>query len=328
MRFRRLHEPLPKQIQFLKLMTKAISFKALVFTLLATAMYAVSSCSSAPQKEPAKQIGIQLYSVMDAMNQDPQGSLQKLADMGYNVLELVQWGGDPKVFGMPAEDFKAICDSLGFDIISTHSSIQEDPENEEEVMARWRNLFEIQKACGGEYFVIPSYRVGYTTDSIKQMADYFNRVGKIAKEYDLKLGYHNHAREFEKLKDSDDIMWEYLVENTDPDLVCYELDVFWCTKGGKSPVEYLKKYPNRIELLHIKDDFVIGESGEIDFEGIFNQFYDNGMSGYVVELETPKELREQVNADGTPFTKDQINKAKFEAAAKSADYLNTSAFVK
>lgn len=309
-------------------MTKAISLKALVFTLLATAMYAVSSCSSTQQKEPAKQIGIQLYSVMDAMNQDPQGSLQKLADMGYNVLELVQWGGDPKVFGMPAEEFKAICDSLDFDIISTHSSIQEDPENEEDVMARWRSLFEIQKACGGDYFVIPSYRVGYTTDSIKQMADYFNRVGKIAKEYGLKLGYHNHAREYEKLKDSDDVMWEYLVENTDPDLVCYELDVFWCTKGGKSPVEYLKKYPNRIELLHIKDDFVIGESGNIDFESIFNQFYSNGMSGYVVEIETPAELREQTNPDGSKLSKEQINDAKFDAAAKSAEYLNNSAFVK
>ena len=95
MRLQKLHDPLPKQTQSLKLMTKAISLKALVFTLLATAMYAVSSCSSTQQKEPAKQIGIQLYSVMDAMNQDPQGSLQKLADMGYNVLELVQWGGDP-----------------------------------------------------------------------------------------------------------------------------------------------------------------------------------------------------------------------------------------
>lgn len=309
-------------------MIKSLSFKALGLALIATAMSAVSSCTSAPQKEEPKKIGIQLYSVMDAMRENPQGSLEKLADMGYNVLELVQWGGDTTVFGMQPADFKAVCDSLGFDIISTHSSVQEDPENEEEVMARWRNLFEIQKAVGGEYFVIPSYRVGYTTDSVKMMADYFNRVGKIAKEYGLKLGYHNHAREFANLNDSDQVMWECLVENTDPELVCYELDVYWCTKGEKNPVEYLKKYPNRIELLHIKDDFVIGESGTIDFEGIFNQFYENGNSQYVVEIETPRELREATNADGSKLTREQINDAKFEAAAKSAEYLNNAAFVK
>ena len=92
-----------------------------------------------------KKIGIQLYSVMDAMQKDPKASLTRLTDMGYNVLELVQWGGDPKVFGMPADEFKALCDKLGAEIISTHSSIQEDPAKEDEIMNRWRELFKIQQ---------------------------------------------------------------------------------------------------------------------------------------------------------------------------------------
>ena len=296
-----------------------------VLALASGAALALNACQ---QTQKEKTIGIQLYSVMDAVKENPQASIERLAGMGYNAFELVQWGGDPKVFGLPAEEFKAICDANSAKIISTHSSIQEDPAKEAEIMQRWRELFKIQQSCGGSYFVIPNYNAEYSEAGIKQMADYFNKVGKIAAEYGLKLGYHNHSHEFQTLKDSDKVMWEYLVENTDPEYVCFELDVYWCTKGGKDPVEYLRKYPNRIELLHIKDDFVIGESGTINFEGIFNQFYANGMKDYVVEIEKPGWLREKKNADGTPYTKEQISEEMFQAAAKSAEYLKNASFVK
>ncbi len=275
-----------------------------------------------------QQIGIQLYSVLDAMRKDPQASVKRLTDMGYNAFELVQWGGDPKVFGMSAQDFKALCSQCGADIISTHSSIQEDPAKEKEIEQRWRQLFEIQKACGGKYFVIPSYRVDYTTEDLQRMCNYLNKIGKIAAEYGLKLGYHNHAAEYRKLKDSDAVMWEYLVEHTDPQYVCFELDVYWCSKGGKSPVMYLKKYPDRIQLLHIKDEFVLGKSGTIDFEGIFKQFYANGMKDYVVEIEVPGELRNKKNPDGSRYSAEQITEEMFKAARESAEYLKKSDFVK
>ena len=293
--------------------------------ILGTMALSSSCCDNAGEQ---KTIGIQLYSVMNAMMQDPQSTLDSLASYGYNAYELVQWGGDPKVFGLPAPQFKSICDSLGAEIVSTHSSLAEDPENEEAVMERWKSLFEIQKACGGRYFVIPSYQVEFTEADVQRMCDYFNRVGKLASEYGLKLGYHNHSHEFRTLEGTDKVMWEYLVENTDPQYVCFELDVFWCQKGGKDPVEYLKKYPERIELLHIKDVFVIGESGEIDFEAIFNQFYANGMKDYFVEIETPQELRDKVNADGTPLTREQMDAEMLQAAKKSAEYLQNATFVR
>lgn len=311
-------------------MKKLIRLGGKVWTAVACATVAIA-LFSAPQTVSAKKnkdIGIQLYSVMDAVNKNPQAAVERLAGMGYNVFELVQWGGEPKVFGLPAGEFKALCDRNGVKIVSTHSSIQEDATKEAEIMNRWRQLFEIQKACGGKYFVIPSYKADYTVEGVQGMCDYFNRVGKIAAEYGLKLGYHNHSGEYEKLKDSDKVMWEYLVENTDPQYVCFELDVYWCTKGGKNPVEYLKKYPKRIEMLHIKDEFVIGESGTIDFGGIFNQFYKNGMKDYVVEIETPKALSKKTNPDGSAYTKEQIMDEMFEAARKSAAYLNKAKFVK
>lgn len=297
------------------------------------AMFAAAALVAAvvPQQASAKKnkkIGIQLYSVMSAVQKNPKASIERLANLGYNNVELVQWGGDTKVFGMTPADFKALCDANGVEIVSTHSSIQEDPAKEAEIEARWRQLFEIQKACGGRYFVIPSYGVDYTEAGLKQMCAYFNRIGKIAAEYGLKLGYHNHSGEYKKLKDSDKIMWEYLVENTDPRYVCFELDVYWCTKGGKNPVDYLKKYPKRIKMLHVKDDFVIGESGDIDFEGIFKQFYKNGMKDYVVEIETPGWLRNEKNADGSKLSQEQIMDRVFDAARKSADYLANAKFVK
>ena len=299
-----------------------MKLKSLLILSGVAAVLAVSSCCGESGK---KNIGIQLYTVRNAMKVDARSTLEALESYGYNSYELVQWGGDPNVFGLPAPEFKGICDSLGAKIVSTHSSLVEDPENEEAVMNRWRDLFEIQKACGGKYFVIPSYKVDYTVEEVQRECDYFNRVGRIAAEYGLKLGYHNHSKEFQTLKDSDKVMWEYLVENTDPEYVCFELDVFWCQRGGKNPMDYLKKYPDRIELLHIKDVFVIGQSGEIDFESIFKQFYANGMKDWFVEIEAAKDYLK--NADGTPYTQPQIDSAMLQAAKQSADYLLGAPFV-
>lgn len=296
--------------------------KSILFlSAVAGAMALASSCCTKPAQKP---LGIQLYTVRNSMKIDARGTLEALSSYGYNSFELVQWGGDPTVFGLPADEFKGICDSLGAKIVSTHSSLVEDPENEEAVMNRWRELFAIQKACGGKYFVIPSYSVEYTAEAVQRECDYFNRVGRVASEYGLKLGYHNHAKEYNTLKDSDKVMWEYLVENTDPEYVCFELDVFWCQKGGKDPVEYLKKYPDRIELLHIKDEFVIGESGELDFDAIFKQFHANGKEDWFVEIEAAKDYLK--NADGTPYNRAQIDSAMLQAARKSAEYLLKAGF--
>lgn len=302
--------------------------KSNILRAVLVALIAFVGTANAHAAEFYKNIGIQLYSVMDAMNKDPKGTVQKLAEMGYKNFELVQWGGETKIFGMEPKDFKGWANRNGVKILSTHSGIQEDPAKEEEIMNKWRQLFEVQKSCGGKYFVIPSYQAEYSTTGIKKMAEYFNKVGKLAKEYGLTLGYHNHSHEFTKLSDSDQLMWEYLVENTDPDLVCFELDVYWATKGGQSPVALLQKYPKRIKLLHIKDDFVIGASGKIDFESIFKQFYKNGMKDFVVEIETPQSLREKKNEDGSKYTAEQINNELLTAARFSVEYLNKAKFVK
>ena len=286
-----------------------------LFTLAVIALAALSmvtGCTPAP-----KQIGLQLYSVNRDMK-DVDASLAKVAAAGYNVVETLR---SPECFGLPAAEFKALCDKHGLKIVSTHHSIAMNPENEAEIMNQWRAVFEGLNVMGAKYCVIPSFKLGETIEDLQAVCDYFNKVGALAKEYGLKLGYHNHAFEYDVVDNQ--VKWEYMIENTDPESVFFQMDVYWTTKGGKNPVDYLKKYPNRIQMLHIKDDLVIGESGKIDFEAIFKQFYANGYNEFVVEHEMPRGPK-----DATDEEKAARLVTMWEGVAKSAAYLQNAAFVK
>lgn len=269
---------------------------------------------SAVDAKSKKKIGLQLYSVNQDMG-NVDASLAKVAKAGYTVVETL---GSPTCFGFPAEEFKALCDKHGLAIISTHTSIAMDPNNEAAVMEKWRAVFEGLKTMGAKYCVIPGFNLGKSLADLKAVCEYFNKVGNLAKEYGLKLGYHNHAHEYELCEGK--VKWEYMIENTDPESVFFQMDVYWTTRGGKDPVEYLKKYPNRIQMLHIKDDLVIGESGKIDFEAIYNQFYKNGYKDFVVEQEMPRGPKDE--------TKEQRFARMWEGVAKSAAYLEDAKFVK
>ena len=277
-------------------------------------MAALVLAPSTIEAKSKKKIGLQLYSVNQDMG-NVDASLAKVAKAGYNVVETL---GSPVCFGFPAAEFKALCDKHGLSIISTHTSIAMDPKNEAAVMEKWRAVFEGLKTMGAKYCVIPGFNLGRSLADLKQVCEYFNKVGKLAKEYGLKLGYHNHAHEYELCEGK--VKWEYMIENTDPDCVFFQMDVYWTTRGGKDPVEYLKKYPERIKMLHVKDDLVIGESGKIDFEAIYKQFYKNGYKDFVVEQEMPRGPQGE--------TKDQRFTRMWDGVAKSAAYLQNAKFVK
>ena len=261
--------------------------------LLTAALPMVCFTGCAPKP---KQIGLQLYSVNQDMG-DVEASLQKVADAGYNVVETL---GSPECFGLPAAEFKALCDSKGIKIVSTHTAIGMDPNDEEGVMNKWRAVFDGLKTMGAKYCVIPGFGLGSNLEELQGVCDYFNKVGKLAKEYGLLLGYHNHSHEYNVMDGQ--VIWEYMIEH------------------GKNPVEYLKKYPERIKMLHIKDEMVIGDSGEIDFEAIFKQFYANGYSDFVVEQEMPRGPEGESREDRLA--------RMWDGVAKSAAYLDAASFVK
>ena len=113
--------------------------------------------------------------------------------------------------------------------------------------------------------------------------DYFNAIGKKCAENGILYGYHNHSHEFNKIEDK--VIYDFMLENTDPKYVFFEMDVYWACMGRAYPVEYFRKYPGRFTMLHIKDHLELGESGMVGFDAIYNNADVAGMKDFIVELE-------------------------------------------
>ena len=272
-----------------------------IFSIVAVACATVCLFSSCCGE---KKIGLQLYSVNQDMK-DVDASLAKVAAAGYNVVETLR---SPECFGLPAAEFKALCDKHGLKIVSTHHSIGMNPEKEAEIMEQWKEVFKGLNVMGAKYCVIPSFKLGETLEDLKAVCDYFNKVGALAKEYGLKLGYHNHSFEYEVVDGQ--VKWEYMIENTDPESVFFQMDVYWVVMGKASPVDYFKRYPGRFKLLHVKDRAEIGHSGMVGFDAIFNNADIAGVEGYVVEVEGCR------------------NEAALDGIRTSAEYTLSAPFIK
>ena len=108
-------------------------------------------------------------------------------------------------------------------------------------------------------------------------------MGRRCQAAGLKYGYHNHAYEFEKVEGQ--VMYDYLLEHTDPALVFFQMDVYWAVIGKASPVDYFKRYPGRFKMLHIKDEWEVGQSGMVGFDAIFKNADVAGLENFVVEIE-------------------------------------------
>ena len=254
-----------------------------------------------------KPIGLQLYSLRKDMGENPKETLQKVANMGYKHLETASYR-DGKVYGMDPLEFKSYVENLGMKLQSAHvGGPQYDPNKQAEIMEFWKKAVEDHRAMGAKYIIKPSMPIPKTLQELQVWCDYYNAVGQVAKDGGLMFGFHNHAREFEPIEGK--IMMDYMIENTDPKLVCFELDVYWSQKGGHPAVDYLKKHAGRFPVLHIKDEEEIGASGTIDFKPIFEAAYKQGMKDFYVEVE-------------------RYNFEPVESVHKSFDYLNNASYVK
>ena len=175
-------------------------------------------------------------------------------------------------------------------------------------MKWWDKAIAVHKAAGCSYIVTPSFPVPDNLKDLKTYCDYFNAVGKKCAEAGMLYGYHNHAHEFNKVEDK--VVYDFMLENTDPNYVFFQMDVYWACMGRAYPVEYFRKYPGRFKMLHIKDHYELGESGMVGFDAIFKNAETGGLQNYIVELEG--------------FTKGDWN----ESIKACADYLLGSDFVK
>lgn len=269
-----------------------VYFSALLAAVL---MFSTSSYADNLAK-PKKEVCIQLYSlrtILDGVNKDGKVSesyiklLKDLADMGYTSVETANYDNG-KFYGRTPQQFKEDCEKAGLKVLSAHTnrglSDQELASGDfTEAMKWWKQCIADHKAAGMEYIVCPWMGVPKTMKDLLTQCKYLNEIGKLCKQSGIKFGYHNHSHEFQKVEGK--TMYDVMLENTDPEYVFFEMDVFWTVWGQNSPVNYFKKYPGRFKMFHIKDYREIGQSGMVGYDAIFNNADKAGMENFVVELE-------------------------------------------
>ena len=212
--------------------------------LLAAVAFSMVGCAtdSACAKAPKKNIAIQMYSMRDDIKKDYEGSVKKLGEMGYTAVEAAGYGGG-KFYGKTPAEFKAGSEAAGMKVLSSHTTKQLSQKELEtgdfsESMKWWDECIAAHKAAGMKYIVAPWMSVPKTLKDLKTYCKYYNEIGKRCKAAGLSFGYHNHAHEFQKVEGK--VMYDYMLENTDPDLVFFEMDVYWTVRGQKAPVDYFK----------------------------------------------------------------------------------------
>jgi sugar phosphate isomerase/epimerase len=241
-----------------------------------------NSCKTTTKKD----IGLQLYSIRDSIMKDVPGAIEKVAKMGYKFVEPANYANG-KLYGMDPVAFKDLCARNGMYVLSSHINHSiPDSTNYDETMAWWDTCITAHVAVGAKYLVQPSMEPSayQSLKGLKKWCDYFNTVGEKCNEKGIRFGYHNHNREFSTKLDSITI-YDYMLQNTDPAKVMFEMDLYWCVEGGANPVDYFNKYPGRFELWHIKDKEEIGGSGMMDFPAIWAAAAKSGMKYGIVEVE-------------------------------------------
>ncbi|TMI92672.1 MAG: sugar phosphate isomerase/epimerase [Bacteroidetes bacterium] len=238
-----------------------------------------------------KSLNVQLYTVRDAVSKNLEGTLERLAGLGYKNIELYGYNGT--FFGKTASEFKTILGNTGIKVLSSHHNTGIAMKNKGTISEGWDKAIEDVHALGAEYMVcaylMPNER---TPEIYKSLPAMFEKAATATKAAGIQFAYHNHDFEFEKLDDT--LVYDFLLKNTPGDLVKMEMDLYWISKAGQDPVAYFEKYPGRFAMWHVKDmeagTKAITEvgNGTIDFDRIFKARKKAGLKYWFVEQDTSK----------------------------------------
>ena len=228
-------------------------------------------------------VAVQLYTLRDLMKKDFRGTIEKVAQIGYDAVEFAGYGG------LSAQEVKKLLDDLGLLCAGTHEGFGGLEKNTEE-------RIEFNLAIGNKYIVCPSMPGPWRkkgVDGIKAFGEKMNEIGAKIKKAGMQLAYHNHSFEFGQA-DGKTIM-EYLLQSTDPDLVKLEVDVYWVKRGDVDPATFLKEHPERVRMLHMKDmaddkehSFAPVGTGILDMKGIVAAARQIGVVWFIVEQDRTK----------------------------------------
>ncbi|MFE6970524.1 sugar phosphate isomerase/epimerase family protein [Isoptericola sp. NPDC057653] len=227
---------------------------------------------------PPGKIGFQLYSVRDMLRADPEGTLAMVAAAGYASVEPAYDYGN-----RTPEQFRAIVDANGLRVVGSHHNPYDFRGDLAEVT--------LERAVTlGQRYVGVSYMDGaQTADGYRRMAEEMNRWGEVARTYGLRWYAHLHDNEFHRDPTTGEVLFDVWLRETDPDLVAFELDLYWILRAGADPVAYLDAHQDRFPLFHLKDGIPtqgiendLGE-GSVDFRGILSHVHALGRHEFVVE---------------------------------------------
>lgn len=266
-------------------------------TALAAGSILLPYCSS-PKKEESssrnttvektkRNIGVQLYTVRDQMDQDLEGTLAKIAEIGYKEVEIAGYADGQYYKRTPAE-FRKILDDNGLKAISAHyrtgrvlteqgGTLSKDFDQAIEDMA---TMGQTHAALGW------LHEDERSLDDYKRLVDMLNVAGEKCKAAGIQFCYHNHDFEFWDVEGT--IPMYYILDNTDPETLQMELDLYWINKVNLDHVEFFGKYANRVPLWHIKDmdangDFTEVGNGSVNFKSAFDNEELAGMKHFFVE---------------------------------------------
>ena len=247
-------------------------------------------------------IGLQLYTVRDAMQQDPHKTLEHVAKIGYNSVEGATYTGSQTFYGMDPLAFKKVLKDDGLVMLSGHYRLGEEKTPQPvkgTMLLDWQKAVDDAATVGLKYMVCAYLAQDErgSLDHYKSLAEEFNKAGETCKKAGIQFCYHNHNFEFDA---QDGILpYDILLNNTDKNLVKMEMDLYWVTKAGHDPIELFKKHPGRFPLWHVKDmdntadkSFAAVGTGTIDFKRIFREKNLAGMKYFFVE---------QDKCPGSPF---------------------------
>jgi sugar phosphate isomerase/epimerase len=248
-----------------------------------------------------EKVGVQLYTVRDAMKADFDGTLGKVAAIGYKEVEFAGY------FNHSPKDVRASLDKLGLSAPSVHVSI-------DIVRNHLPEAIEAAKIIGHKYIVCPWIDEAdrKSPDGYKTYAESFNKAGETCKKAGIQFAYHNHNFEFSPAASlNGQLPYDFLLAKTDPNNVKMEMDLCWIIVGGQDPVRYFERYPGRFPLVHVKDisklpdpaaakagplsmddienTMTAAGSGAIDWKRIFARADQAGIKHYFFEDDKPKD---------------------------------------
>jgi sugar phosphate isomerase/epimerase len=258
----------------------------------------------ASEPDRIEKIGLQLYTVRGEMKRNFDETIAKVAAIGYKEVEFAGY------FKRTPQQVKAVLDRNGLTAPAMHVDYPSLFEKFPQVVAD-------SQVIGHQYIVCPwiDENVRKAPDGWKRAAEVFNKAGEISQKAGIQFAYHNHHFEFVPVRGK--FGYDILLEETDPKLVQFEMDLCWMTVAGQDPLQYFSRYPGRFPLVHVKDIRNIprpqkpGEwvafknitprmtavgSGSIDWAKIFAHSGEAGIKHYFVEQDDPEQPFESIKS--------------------------------